>query len=97
MDIHITFDNPVGFLTGAAWVIGALVIGYYLARFLSNLNPPRSGDERQGLAVGGFFFLALAVVAFIVSFVMLFIGHAGIPAVIGLALLGFAFGLFSRA
>lgn len=97
MDIHINFNDPVGFLTGLAWVIGALAAGYYFARFLVNRKPPQSGDDRQGLAVGGFAFLALTAVAFIVSFVMLFIGHAGIPAVIGLAFAGFAFGLFSKS
>jgi hypothetical protein len=97
MDIHITFNNPVGFLQGAAWVIGVVLAGFYLARFLVNRKPPQSGDDRQGLAVGGFFFLALAAVACVVTFVMLFIGHAGIPALVALGLGGFAVGLFSKS
>ena len=97
MDIHISFNNPVGFLQGAAWVIGVMLAGYYLARFLVKRNPPKSGDDRQGLAMGFFFFLALAALAGVVTFVMLFIGHAGIPALIGLGLVGFAFGLGSKS
>ncbi|MBX9688004.1 MAG: hypothetical protein K2X27_14960 [Candidatus Obscuribacterales bacterium] len=97
MDIHISFNNPVGFLQGAAWVIGCLLAGYYLARFFINRNPPRSGDDRQGMAVAFFFFAALGVLAFIVSFIMLFIGHAHIPALIGLGFFGVAGGYMSKS
>lgn len=97
MDIHINFNNPVGFLEGAAWVLGVFFGALYLARFVVKLSPPRSGDDRQGLAVGGFFFLFLAALAAIVTFVLLFIGHAGIAALAALGLAGFAVGLFSKA
>jgi hypothetical protein len=94
MDIHISFNDPVGFLTCAAWVIGALLVGCFGTRFLVSLNPPRSGDDRMGNGIGGLFFLALAALAFVVSFILLFFSHAGVAAVIGFGCLGVAFGLF---
>lgn len=97
MDVHISFNDPVAFLIGLAWVLGSAVGGYYLARLLVYFNPPRHGEDRMGLAVGFFFFLFLAAIAFVVSFALLFYAYAGIAALLGLGLLGFAFGLGSRA
>lgn len=97
MDIHVSFNDPVAFLTGAAWVLGSFLIPLYLARFLVNRKPPQSGDDKQGLAVGGFFFLGLAALALVASFIMLFIGHAGIAALAAFGLAGFGIGLMSKA
>lgn len=97
MDIQISFNDPVAFIWGIAYVVAALVGGYYAARLLTGLNPPRTGDERMGLAVLFFFLLFLAAVALVATVVMLFIGHAQVPFLIALALVGAAFGAGSRS
>ena len=93
MDIHISFNDPVAFLTCAAWVIGALLVGCYGTRFLVSLNPPRSGEDRMGNGIGALFFFALAALCFVISFVLLFFAHAGIAAVVGFGCVGVACGL----
>lgn len=97
MDIHISFNDPLAFLIGLAWSVGSVLAGFYLARLWVYLDPPRSGDDRMGLAVGFFFFLLLAAIAFVVSFVLLFFAHAGIAALVGLGFVGLAFGLGSKS
>lgn len=94
---NVHFSNPYAVLSVLAWVIGSFAIPLCLGRVLAGISPGRSADERQGNAFGAMFFFALGVLAFVVAFVMLFIGYAEIPALVGVGLWGLAFGVGSKS
>lgn len=94
---NLHFSDPVGVLVTLLWIVGSFAVPCFAGRKLAGLNPGRSGDERAGNAMAGFVFFLFGVVAFAVAFIMLFIGYAEIPALIGLALWGFGAGVASHS
>lgn len=94
---NVHFSDPSSVLTVLAWIAGSFLIPLFAARILSSLSPGRSPDERQAgamlMVVCGFF----GLIAFGVSFIMLFIGYAEIPALIGIGLWGFGIGAASKS
>lgn len=93
----ISFNDPLAFVLSIVYAFLALGAGYWILRFITGLYPAQSADERMGNAVGFFVFLVFAAIAAVATIVMLFIGHAGIPALICLGFIGAAFGCGSRA
>lgn len=93
----ISFNDPVAFALCMLYAVLSTVGGYYLLRFLSGLKPAQTGEDRMAKGLGFFVFLFLAAIASVVTFVMLFIGHAGIPALVVCGLVGAAFGMASRS
>lgn len=81
---------------GILYTVLAAVGGFYLMRIITGINPPKNADDRQALAFGMMFFWFLAAIAALVTFIMLFFGHAGIPALVTVGLLGASFGTASR-
>lgn len=94
---NVHFSNPYAVLSFLAWVIGAFAVPLCLGRVLAGISPGRSADERQGNAFGAILFFLLGAAAFVVAFVMLFIGYAEIPALVGIGLWGFAVGVGSKS
>jgi len=93
----ISFNDPLAFVLAIVYACLAAGAGYWILRFITGLHPGRSADERMGNAVGFFAFLVFAAIAAVATVIMLFIGHAGIPALICVGFIGAAFGCGSRA
>lgn len=70
------------------------VITFAITRFLVNRNPAENSDDRQGRAMGFFFFAFLAAIVLGVSFLLVLFGvTATIPGWIGCGIAGIAFGM----
>lgn len=94
----ISFNDPVAFVLAVVYALVACGGGYWIGRFIASVcSSGNTAEDRMGNAAGFFAFLFFAAVAAVATLVMLFIGHAGIPALICVGLVGAAFGCGSRA
>lgn len=93
----ISFNDPVAFVLAIVYALVACGAGYWIGRLIASFSSGNTAEDRMGNAVGFFAFLFFAAVAAVATVVMLFIGHAGIPALICVGLVGAAFGCGSRA